>query len=409
MIRPALKSLVADLSPLRDRAFRWFWTGRALSLVGAQIAATAVLFQVWEATGSPAWTGLIGLAHAVPTVTLGFVGGELADRLDRRRLLLATTAGQLVAALALAVQAGLGGLPPGWLLTLIAGQAGCAALGAPAARTVVPRLLPKEQLAAGLALIGIGFQVAMLAGPVVAGLLLAAAGPAVCYAVDAASFVAALVGIAAVPSLRPDGAGARPGPRSRLDGVRFAFHTPPVRAVLLIDLAATVLAMPVALFPALNSDAFGGDPRTLGLLLSALGMGGVVGSLLSGRVTRSERPARRVVAGGLVWGVALGFLGLAGSPVLALLLLGIAGMADTTSVISRGAVVQGATPDAYRGRVGAVEQLIGGAGPDLGNVRAGAVGSLAGARAATAIGGLACCLAILVVERTHPALRGYRV
>lgn len=417
MIRRSL----ADLTPLRTPAFRWFWTGRSLSLIGGQIAATAVLFQVWEATGSPAWTGLIGLAHAVPTVTLGLLGGELADRLDRRRLLLAATAGQLVGAIALAVQAGLGGLAPGWLLALVAAQSGCAALGAPAARTVIPRLLPRDELAAGLALSGISFQVAMLAGPALAGLLLALGGPTLCHGLDAATFLAALASLHALPSLRPEvdshGAGIGRQRPALGDGLRYVARTPDVRGILLIDLAATALAMPVALFPALNADAFDGDPRTLGLFLSALGVGGVIGSVLSGPVTRTTSPARWVLGGALVWGVALALLGLVGMvgmvgtigvAVAGLLLLVVAGMADTVSVISRGAIVQGRTPDAYRGRVGAVEQLIGAAGPDAGNVRAGAVASLTGARAATVIGGLTCCLAVLAVARVTPALRRYR-
>jgi hypothetical protein len=163
--------------------------------------------------------------------------------------------------------------------------------------------------------------------------------------------------------------------------------------------------MPIALFPVLNAERFGGDPQTLGLFLSAIAVGGIVAGLASGTVTRAHRLGLVMLVAAGVWGVALAGFGMAPSLWSALGCLAIAGAADTISVISRGALVQLATPDAYRGRVSAVEDIVGMAGPYLGNFRAGVVAGATTAGFAAISGGLMCVLGIAAVALTTPALR----
>jgi predicted MFS family arabinose efflux permease len=398
--------LLLDTRPLHSSApFRRVWAGGVLSTVGGQLAVVAVLQQTWELTASPVAVGAIGLAQAVPMIVFGMVGGALADAVDRRRLVLVTTLGQMLVAGVLAAQAFAGLDSLAVLLGLVAVQSAAGALGAPARRTFAARLLPADQVGAGLALFNLGFQVSMLVGPAIAGVVAARWGVGACYAVDTLTFLAALYGVVRLPALPPDGATARPGLSAVVAGWRFIARRPVLAGAFLTDLIATVLAMPIALFPVVNAERFGGDPQTLGLFLSAIAVGGIIAGLASGTVTRAGRPGLVMIVAAGVWGIALAAFGMAPSAWSALGCLALAGAADTISVISRGALVQLATPDAYRGRVSAVEDVVGMAGPYLGNFRAGLVAGATTAGFAAISGGLLCVLGVALVAATIPALR----
>jgi MFS family permease len=397
-----------DVGPLRQNpAFRRLWVGRTLSTLGTQFTLVAVLYQVWQLTRSAVAVGAVGLALAVPGVVFALVGGSLADRVDRRRLVLLTTLGQLVVAGLLAFQAlaELRSLP--LLLALVSAQAACGALGGPASRTFAARLLPSEQVAAGLALTHVGFQAAMLVGPALAGLVIATWGVGVCYGLDTLTFLAALYGVRGLPAMRPLGATARPGLRGTWEGWRFVATNRSVGGAFLTDVFATVLAMPVALFPIINAERFGGSAQTLGLLLSALAVGGVAAGAASGRLTRSARPGVVMLVMAGTWGVGLVGFGLAQELWLALCCLAVAGAADTLSVISRGTIVQLATPDSYRGRVSAVELVVGMSGPDLGNFRGGLLAGATTATFAAVAGGVLCVVGVGLVGVANRDLRRF--
>ncbi|MGW4812313.1 MFS transporter [Kitasatospora cineracea] len=409
--------LLLDVAPLRESpAFRRLWIGGTVSGFGSQLATVAVMFQVWEQTRSTVWTGAVGLAQAVPLLVLGLLAGALVDRSDRRALYLLATAGQAGCALLLAAQALLGHLPAAGVIALVAGQSVFVAVGGPAARTFLPRLLPAGQLAAGLALNRVAFQGAMLLGPALGGLLIAGAGLGGCYLADALSFAAALYAASRLPRMRPDAgpapstgaaptAPARPGLRDVRDGLAFLARTPVVRAALLADLATTVLSMPISLFPLVNAERFDGGPRTLGLLLTAIAAGGVAASILSGVFTRRPNQALVMLGAAATWGVALALFGMVSGPWPGLGLLALAGAADTVSVVARGTVVQLHTPDALLGRVGAAEQIVGRAGPDLGNLRGGLVASATSGTTALISGGLLCVAAVALIGAATPGLR----
>ncbi|MCF3961216.1 MFS transporter, partial [Streptomyces fuscigenes] len=395
-----------DVSPLRSSPrFRRLWAGQALSGIGGQMTLVAVMFQVWQATGSTVWTGAVGLAQALPVVVLGLFAGAFVDRVDRRTFYLVMTAGQAVCAVLLAVQGFAGPLPPGGLLALVAVQSCFVAGSGPASRTFIPSLLPPHQLAAGLALRQIGFQAALLTGPAAGGLIVGWLGAGACYAVDAASFAAAFYGALGLPRTGASPEGARPGLRGIGDGLAFVARTPAVRGALLTDLAATVLAMPVSLFPLINAERFGNDPRTLGLFSTAVAAGGVSASFLSGTYTRRGRPGAVMLAGSATWGATLALFGLAENPWWGLALLAVAGAADTVAVVSRSTVVQTHTPAELLGRVGAAEQIVGQAGPDLGNLRGGLVAGATSGAVALVAGGLMCLGAVAAVGASTRDLR----
>ncbi|MFJ6658818.1 MFS transporter [Streptomyces sp. NPDC091377] len=401
-----------DTRPLRSsRPFRDLWIGTSMSQLGGQTANVAVLAQVWELTGSPIGTGAIGLASGLPLLLFGLLGGTLADAVDRRAVVRATTAGQFVAAAGLCAQALADNRSVLLLLTLVAAGSSCSALGAPARRTFPVRLLPADQVAAGLALTNLSFQAAMLAGPAAAGLIIAHWDFPAAYAVQAMAVAISMVAVIRLPAMKPRGTTTDDGtrrPRAQRGGWSVVLRRPTLWGSLATDLSATLLAMPIALFPLVNEARFDGDPQTLGLFLSAVAVGGITAGLLSGTVTRWRRSGLVQLTAACVWGLALAGFGLAGPLWLTLGCLAVAGAADTVSVITRSALVQLETPDAYRGRVSSVEHVIGVAGPELGNFRGGLVASATSASFSLVTGGLSAVLAIAAVAAANGPLRAYR-
>jgi MFS family permease len=404
----AVRDSLIDVAPLQSSpVVRRLWIGLTFSGFGSQMTLIAVMFQIWQMTGSTVWTGAVGLAQAIPIIAFGLFAGSVIDRVDRRKFYLIMTSGQAACSIVLAVQGFFGHLPVIAVLLLVAVQSCFVAGGGPASRTFIPRLLSKDQLAAGLALNLIAFQGAMLLGPALGGLVLGWLGVGGCYLIDAITFVLAFYGAFGLPQMRPEGDLSRPGVHGVLDGLAFLVRNRVVRAALLTDLAAMVLSMPISLFPLINAEHFGDNPRTLGLFLSAIAVGGVVASVFSRAFTRLARPGLVMLGGSAVWGAALALFGLSPNPWVGLAFLVLAGAADTVSVVSRGTIVQLHTPDALRGRVAAAEQIVGQAGPDVGNMRGGLVAGATSGMAALVSGGLLCVTAVVLVGATTPGLRRY--
>ncbi|HKR70591.1 MAG TPA: MFS transporter, partial [Streptosporangiaceae bacterium] len=373
------KRLLIDLTPLRESPrFRRLLGGSTLSAVGSSMTMFAVTLQVYEITRSPFAVGALGIARVVPTLTVGLLGGSLADAVDRRKLVLTTTSCLAVVSAALTVQA-FAGLSHLWLIYgLVALQASLGAVNMPARQTFLPQLLPPGLLPAGIALNRLTFQVMLIAGPALAGVVTAAAGGLrTCYLIDTVSFAGSLYGLAGLPSAtRPADQASRPGPRAVAEGVGFIGRSRILAGAFLTDLNATVFGLPLALFPAINAERFGGRPSTLGLFTAAIGLGGLVSAVFSGPVGHVRRQGLAMLVSAAIWGGAFAGFAVAQSLWLTLSLLAIAGAADTFTVVFRSAIVQSVTPDAFRGRVLAADYVVGAGGGELGNLESGAVGSL---------------------------------
>ena len=405
-----LNRLLIDIRPLRESPrFRRLWAGSTLSWIGSSMTTFAVTLQVYELTRSPFAVGAIGIARMVPMLTIGLLGGSLADAVDRRKLVLITTSCLAVVSAALAAQA-YAGLRLVWLLYgLVAVQSALSAVNSPARQTFVPRLLPPGQLAAGMALNRLSFQVMLIAGPAAAGLItVATGGLRACYLVDTISFAAALYGIAGLPAMPPQEGATRPGPRAVAEGVGFIARSQVLAGAFLTDLSATVFGLPVALFPAINAERFGGSASTLGLFTAAIGVGGLVSSVFSGPIGRVSRQGLAMLVAASVWGAAFAGFALARSLWLTLALLAVAGAADTFTVVFRSAIVQTITPERFRGRVLAADYVVGAGGGEIGNLEAGAVGSLASPTIGALSGGLATMAGVIVISAALPAFAAYR-
>lgn len=422
--------LLIDTRPLRESpAFRRLWLGSGLSAVGGQLTTFAVALQVWTATHSSVAVGAISLAAAVPAIALGLFGGAVADAVDRRRLVLVTSAGLAVVSAALTVQS-LAGIRQVWpLYLLVASQSLLNAVNGPASRTFLPRLLGTDRLAAGAALTMLAMHASVTAGPLLAGALTTTLGLRTCYLIDTLTFAAALYATYRLPPMPPQPAPAahpaatEPAPaaeptapdrrrwatvRSVGEALGYIRRDRVLTGAFLADTSATVLGMPIALFPALNAAHFGGSPVTLGLLGAGPAIGGVLGTLLSGPVARVSRPGRAVLVCGTAWGAALTGFALAGTVWLAVGMLALAGGADVLSVVFRTTIVQSTTPDHYRGRVSAAEYVVGTGCPQLGNFRAGAVASLTTPTTAALTGGLTTMLGAALIRLALPAFAHYQ-
>jgi MFS family permease len=400
--------LLIDVGPLRhSRDLRALVAGQVVSVLGTQMTAVAVPYQVYKLTGSTLDIGLISLATLGPLLAGSLIGGPVADAVDRRRLLIAVPVIMAAVSAGLAINAS--SRPALWPLFVCPALAG--GLGTfddSALNSVVPNLVRRAEVPAASALFQAIFQLGLVAGPALAGLLLAAAGVRFAYWADVASFAAAAVAGAAISPQRPAGGGQRPGLRSLLEGVRFVRGRQAIEGAFLIDLGATVFGLPRAVFPALAATVFGGGAATLGFLYAAPGAGALVGSLTSGWVGRVERQGRAVTVAVIVWGLSIVGFGLTHVLPAALALLAVAGWADVISAVLRSAIVQLSVPDALRGRLTGLQVSVVTGGPRLGDVEAGAVAHAFGDATSVISGGLACVASSLLLFALLPGFRRQR-
>ena len=408
---PLASRLLTDVTPLRESPqFRRLWAGTTLSAVGGAFTMFALPLQVYDITRSPFAVGALGIVSLVPTLAAGLLGGALADARDRRTLVLLTTFGQTAISAALAAQA-FAGLSALWLLYLLTAlSAALSAVSQPARRTLVPSLLPPQQLAAGLALNRVSFQVMLTSGPALAGIITAAAGGHLqaCYLLDTVSFAGSVYGVARLPAMPAQPGAARPGPRAIAQALGFLRRSPVLAGAFLVDLNATIFGLPVALFPAINAERFGGNPTTLGLFTTAIGAGGLICSAFTGPVGRASRQGAWMLGTVAIWGAAFAGFALARPLWLVLGTLALAGAADTFTVVLRGAIVQAVITDEFRGRVTAAEYVIGAAGDSLGRLESGTVGSLTTPTIGALSGGVVTMVLAGVLALAIPSFARYR-
>jgi MFS family permease len=400
--------LLVDTTPLRvSRDFRRLWAGQAVSLFGTMITTSALPFQVFDQTHSSLAVGLLGAAELGPLLLCAVVGGSFADRIDKRRLLLAVTTVSLLCSATLAVNASLD-QPQLWLLYVVGPVAGgVSAISFAVLRSLLPLLLEQDLRPAGFALQSMYTSFGWMAGPAVAGLLIGGFGLASAYATDAATFaVAFMVFLGIAPSPPVSGT---PGSalHSLLAGLRFLGGHRVIISVFAIDLCAMVFGMPRALFPAL-ADRLGGGPVLYGLLLSSVAAGAFLASLSSGWTSRVRLQGRALLVAVAVWGVCIAAAGLTLQTVVVLTLFACAGGADMISAVFRSSIAANLTPDDMRGRVSGVEFAVYAGGPVLGDVESGVVGGLAGVPFAIVSGGVACVVAAGIFAARVRGLATYR-
>jgi MFS family permease len=375
---------------LHNRDFVLYWTGVVVSQIGARGAIAANLYQVYALTGSVLQTGLIGAAQAVALLALSPLGGALADRIDRRRLLQCAQAVSLVVAVALVVLTVTGRVQAWHVILAALLTTAAATFDQPARQAIIPAMVPKQQLARAIALINPSREVAVLVGPALAGVLIAVRGPELVYAVEAAAY-AVLIGVLAllrVPPLVPT------GPRrsvlgSIVEGARYVWHRPLITRLVALDLSATVFAAYRVLLPAIALDVLGVGPTGYGLLSAAPSAGALLATYVVFRVVgRSKRLGRVVLVSTVLYGFAAVLLAQSSWFPVALFAALSIGALDAMTTTIRHAAVQLDTPDHLRGRVTATYGMASRGGPALGDLAIGAAAAVVGPAVALTAGAL---------------------
>jgi MFS family permease len=394
---------------LRNRDFDLYWAGVVLSQIGTRATVAANLYHVYHLTGSIAQTGLVGGGQAVALLVLSPLGGVLADRWDRRRLLQASQAVAMVVAGLLAT-ATLAGHITAWQVVLsVVLTTAAATFDQPARQALIPALVPRTQLPPAFALINPSREVAVLLGPAIAGVLIAVQGPGLVYAVDAVTYAALVVILQLLRVPKLEGAGTAVSVwRQLVDGVAFVRSRRMIWMLMSLDLSATVFGAYRVTLPALCAGVFDVGPQGYGLLSAAPSAGALLATYTIFRVVdRTARLGRVLLIATVLYGLSNVFLAQAHLFAIAVMAGLFIGACDAMATTIRQAAVQLETPDELRGRVSAIYQMASRGGPALGDTLMGGVAGLLGPVLALTLGGtLAGVYAGGFLIRCNPVL-GY--
>jgi MFS family permease len=395
---------------LKNRDFNLYWSGVVLSQIGTRGTVAANLYHVYALTDSIAYTGLVGAGQAVALLLLSPLGGALADRVDRRRLLQWAQSVSLVVALGLAVATFTGAVEAWHVVLSVLFTTAAATFDQPARQALIPAIVGKKHIGEAIALLNPSREVAVLVGPLLAGLLIAVGGPGLMYAVDAGTYAVLIVVLVfvRVPKLVPTGVAAGPIFGSIAEGARYVLHRPLITSLMALDLSATVLSAYRVLLPAIATDLLLLGPTGYGVLASAPSAGALLATYTIFRVVKdSRRQGKVLLTATLLYGIAA--IGLAQSPTVwlavgAALLLG---AFDAMATTIRHAAVQIDTPDEIRGRVTAFYQMSSRGGPAVGDMVMGAFAGVVGPVVALTIGGFGPILVALGFASRPNRVRDY--
>ena len=398
------------LSPLRHRDFRVLWIGLLLSSVGSQFTQVAMAWQIYELTDSPLQIGLLGLVRAVPQMFILLFGGLLADAMNRRKLMMVTQASLFFVSRALALLTLAGQVTPLKLYGVTVFLALFSSLESPSRQAIVTNLVPAEDLARAFAVFSTQRQIATIAGPSIAGLVLAFAGPGICYGVDAASWLVMLASLALIRTKLPERGGWRTISLDSLRaGFRFVWSHAVIFPFLMMDFGANIFGTVRSLFPIYARDILAVGPQGLGILYAASAAGALLGALGFSVWGPARQAGRWILFGVTIYGLTL--LLFAGSHLfwLSVLLLVGSGIGDTISAILRSTINQLSTPDELRGRMASINSIFTNSGPQLGQFQAGALAALIGTELAATSGALVILLIVAVLAARFPQVRDYRL
>ena len=369
------------------------------------ITYVAAPYQIKELTGSYIAVGLIGVFQIIPLIIFGLYGGSIADRYDRKKVVIWCEIGFLILVSALMLNS-ISANPSIWLIYLVGMiMAALDGIQRPSLTAMMPRLVKREQLPAAGALDSITHNAGYLVGTSVGGLLVVSVGLSWSYLIDLITYVISGVFLLLLPGIKPLTALSNQHMTSILEGASYAWNRKDLLGTYLIDTAAMVFAFPNALFPFLADQL--NSPQALGLLYSSSAIGAIIATSTSGWIKHVRRHGMAVVYAAALWGIGIVIVGLTNSLAIALLGLIIAGAADTISGLFRSLIWNTSVPDELRGRLAGIELLSYSIGPQLGQLRASFSANFFGLQRALISGGLLCTFSVLALARALPDLRNY--
>ncbi len=397
--------MLLDITPLKiSRDYRLLFFGQLVSFFGSMMSFVILPWQMLHLTNSNEMVGYIYLAEFLPMVSLAFIGGALADALDKRKMLRFTEIGQTVVTLILLGNSFLPA-PHIWILYAAAAlHAGFAALQRPAFESLIQKIIPDELMSAVASLNSLRYNFGAIIAPSVAGIIVSQFSPTSVYTIDLATFIASLAAvflINAVPS--PENA-ERPGLQSIIAGCRYAVSRQELLGTYLIDICAMFFAFPQALYPAL---ALIYGEKYLGFFPAALAIGMLVANFTSGWTKNIHKHGLMVAVAAVLWGVGIIFFGLSSSIWFALFFLGAAGFFDMISGIFRMTIWNQTIPNYLRGRLASLEMISYLTGPMLGGAKMGIVAERFDVKTAIVSGGVLCVVAVVFSSLLLPKFITY--
>jgi MFS family permease len=393
--------LPQGLAAFRHRNYRLFWYGQLISVTGTWMQTLAQSWLVLSLTSSALLLGLVSVFQFAPVLLLGMVAGVLADRLPKRRLLVITQSISMVLASILTILVATDRVELWHVYALALGLGLANAFDMPARQAFVVEMVGKDDLPNAIALNSSLFNAARIVGPALAGLLLATLGAAVCFGLNAVSYIAVIVGLLMMRLTAHPTVSRGRGIQQMREGLSYVRSTPEIlRPVLLVGLVATFGMNFNVWIPLLAKQDFAGGAGAFGLLMAASGVGSLIGALLLAFVVSSVRRWMVFIAAGAmgVFNLALALSGASSVPIpLAMLVLALVGLSSTTMMAMANTSVQTAAPDELRGRIMSVYMTVFAGTAPFGAVIAGSTANRFGAPVSVAIGAVVTLVAVAAI------------
>ncbi len=401
---------ISPLQTLKIPLFRNYLTGSFLSEIGNQMQIVAVAWQVYEMTRNPIYLGLIGVVNFLPIIFFSLVGGVVADRADRRKLLLVSHIIQAFLALFLFILSTFSLINTGLIYLILFLIATTQSFSVPVRLTIVPHLVPRKYFMSAVSLSSLQYQVAILLGPAIAGFLIGGAGVSVVYFINAISFLFFIVAILSlnIPLKKETKEEVELNFVSIWEGIKFVLATPILYTTMIVDFLATFFGTANMLMPVFAKDVLHVGASGLGLLYSAPAVGGVIAGLLVAALHHKIPHQGYAILGAVIlYGIATIAFGLSGIFPLSLIFLTFVGFGDMISTIIRNTIRQMVTPDRLMGRMASVLRIFFQGGPQLGEIEAGFLAKLIGAPASVVVGGVGVILITVLIFIKSKALRNF--
>ena len=405
-----MDSKISPFSALKEKPFRNYLVGAFLSETGTQMQTVAVAWQVYEMTHNPASLGLIGLANLIPILLFSLFGGVVADKVDRKKLLIVSQTAMALLALCFFALTTTKIINPLIIYTLLVFVSIAQSFSLPARQSVLPHLVSKEKFMNAVSLHTLQMQSATMIGPAIAGFLIAGIGVSAVYFLNAVSFI---FFIGAVISLKVslqkhDGDEVALNWASVMEGIHFVTKTPILYMTMILDFLATFFGTATILMPIFAKDILHVGPQGLGFLYAAPAIGGVFAGLLISALHHKIKHQGWAIFGSIIlYGLATIGFGFSKFFPLSIFFLILVGFGDMVSTIIRNTIRQLITPDHLRGRMASVMRIFFQGGPQLGEVEAGFLAKAIGGPASVVIGGVGVVIITSLLMWKNKSLRNY--
>ena len=397
---------------MRHRRFVLLWVGLIISTAGSQMQTWALLWHMRTLTENPIAVSGIGAARLIPILLFSPIGGIIADRYNRRKVMFAAQFVAMLVALALwgLTFAGLIQLWHIYMLTAV--QAAAVSIDLPARQSIWPNIVPAKDLPSAFSLSSIAFNVGSVVGPGLSGMVIGYLGQHYTYLINAVSFLAvilALIAIGPVPqAVIPAARHLVEHFKSIREGARYIQEHPIILSTMLLDFFATLFANAHTLLPFVARDILHVGPVAYGWLSAAPSIGAVTAAARISVQEDQHHQGRAILLSVGAYGVAGILFGLSRDFTFSMLALALFGASDSVSTVFRNTIRQLQTPDHLRGRIVSINQIFFIGGPQLGEIEAGLVAQFFGVPFAIITGGATCILAAGLIAWRYPALRSYR-